>query len=154
LLNSRSNTLLWEYASANRPMQETRRSSGVANRVYSAYAYCKPGLKKYMPERYRTSEAAITGRYTNSCLSKAQIGCDNHQHDCCQSVICYRTSGLSTIQAKYYTRSTTLCRFWWRRSFVAANSKKIRFIPLKEGSGVHINMIQPHTPAAGQSFSN
>jgi hypothetical protein len=57
------------------------RSSGVANRVCSAYAYCKSGLKKYTPERYRTSEAAITGRYAIPCLSKAQIECDNHQHD-------------------------------------------------------------------------
>jgi hypothetical protein len=42
--------LLWEYASACSPAQETRRSLGVANRECSAYAYCKSGLKKYTPK--------------------------------------------------------------------------------------------------------
>jgi hypothetical protein len=50
-----------------------------SNRVCCAYTHCKSGLKKYTPERYRTIDAAITGRYIIPCLSKAQIKRDNLQ---------------------------------------------------------------------------
>jgi hypothetical protein len=60
--------MLQEFTSANSPMQEPRRSSGVLTEC-----------AVLTPERYRTIDAAITGRYTIPCLSKAQIKRDNLQ---------------------------------------------------------------------------